>query len=361
MAEQDRFYVAIVGGFYHMDDQNDQKEIAGAYELAREIGAELAKAGMGLVVYYSDTKSLEPHVVTGFVGATPEGMNPKSIRVRFADSQREKIKFAEQETRKELFDMRVFPGNSWELPFYQSLAEAEGVDAVLLMAGKTSTLIAGQIALARSLPVLVIDTVKGSAKDIWTQLATKIPGYPSASTTSIPDLVDGLKKECEARANVQALDRENDKRYLRIVSQRSKGLWTGSAFLLLLIVLILGMQQTPPTQWYFALTLLGLVTAGATGALVRSYFWGTKDIAPYTSLILGSIAGFIVGMAYLIPQLFGAPGVLDPAITLVTATDKIQFASAIMVAIPAGVGFDTIFNRLKSQAETQSISPLEQK
>jgi hypothetical protein len=40
----------------------------------------------------------------------------------------------------------------------------------------------------------------------------------------------------------------------------------------------------------------------------------------------------------------------------VQATDKIQFASAILVALSAGVGFDTVFTRLKKQAEVQPIS-----
>jgi hypothetical protein len=39
-------FVAIIGGFYHMKDPN---EIARAQQMACEIGAELAKAGMGLL------------------------------------------------------------------------------------------------------------------------------------------------------------------------------------------------------------------------------------------------------------------------------------------------------------------------
>ncbi|HEY3474836.1 MAG TPA: hypothetical protein VGK56_09520 [Anaerolineales bacterium] len=354
MSDQKMPFVAIIGGFYHL---NDPVVIGEAQKMAREIGAALAEAGMGIVVYNSDPHSLEPHVVAGYVQATPDGTGARSIRVRYADSQRNMIKFAEQRTRKELFDLRVFPGQNWELPFYQSLAEAEGVDAVLLMAGKTSTLIAAQIALARPLPVLVIDTFEGSAKDIWTELAIKTPGYPSASTTSIPDLVDGLKKKCETRAKELALVRKNQAHYQNIISKRSKTVWTGSSFLVLLFVIFLGVQQSPAPQWYPILTFIGLVVAGATGALVRSYYWGTEDIAPYTSLLLGGFAGFVVGLAYLIPQFIGAPGLLNSSATGVTSTDKIQFLSAILVAIPAGVGFDTIFNRLMKQAEEQLISP----
>jgi hypothetical protein len=354
MSDKQVPFVAIIGGFYHM---SDPVEIDRAHKMAREIGVELAKAGMGLVVYFSDPVSLEPHVVTGYVQATPPGTGAGRIRVRFAESQRNQVFFAEQATRDELFKLDYFPGQDWENPFYRSLAAAEGVDAVLLMAGKTSTRIAGQIALARKLPVLAIDEFDGSAKDIRRELATLTQDYPSTKTCKLSEMVTWLKKQADARAQELARMRHDEEHYRRIISQTSKGLWTGSSFIVLLIVLALGMQQSPPTQWYFALTLLGLVMAGATGALVRSYYWGTKDVAPYTSVIWGGVAGLVVGAAYLIPQLFGAPGVLDPKAMQVTATDKIQFMSAIMVAIPAGVGFDTIFNRLKNQAQEQAIIP----
>ena len=102
----------------------------------------------------------------------------------------------------------------------------------------------------------------------------------------------------------------------------------------------------------------GLIAAGATGALIRSLFWGAENNAPVTSLLLGAVAGFVVGMAYLIPQWVGAPGVLAPTTTVVQATDKIQLISAVLVALSAGVGFDTVFNRLRKQAEDQPITVL---
>lgn len=68
------------------------------------------------------------------------------------------------------------------------------------------------------------------------------------------------------------------------------------------------------------------------------------------------VAGFVVGLAYLIPQWIGAPGVLEVSATVVKATDKIQFVSAVLVAIPAGVGFDTVFTRLKKEAQDRSVS-----
>jgi hypothetical protein len=62
---------------------------------------------------------------------------------------------------------------------------------VLLMAGATSTLIAGQIALTRPLPVLAIDKFDGSAGVIRTELTRVSEDYPS-STTHTPDAVGNM-------------------------------------------------------------------------------------------------------------------------------------------------------------------------
>lgn len=352
MANNSMLFVAIIGGIWKLDDPTKVK----ARETAHEIGAALATAGMGLVVYFSDDASLDPHVVSGYVTALPPGVGAKSIRVRFAESQKNQVKFAEQETRGELFDPLLFPGQDWEAPFYRSLVNAEGVDAVLLMAGATSTLIAGQIALARPLPVLAIDKFDGSAGVIRTELARGSDDYPSSTTHTITQSVTWLRNKCEERAKQRAEARQRETKYLQASSQKRKTVWAGCAFLALLVAAFFGIAQSPPPRLYPFLMFAGLVVAGAMGALVRSVIWGTEETPPLTSLVLGGVAGFVVGMAYLVPQWVGAPGILAPSATVVGATDKIQFISAVLVAISAGVGFDTIFTRLKKQAEDQPIN-----
>jgi hypothetical protein len=347
-------FVAVIGGFWMLKD--DAAAFDEAKKMASEIGAALANARMGLVVYFSNPESLEPHVVTGFVKALSSSSTEKRIRVRFAESQKNIVRFAEQQTRSELFDLNLFAGQDWEAPFYRSLVDADGVDAVLLMAGARSTLIAGQIAVARSLPILAVDTFDGAAGIIRTELAIGTRGYPSAATQSPTELVAWLKTKLVARAEEQAGVRLRESNYLKISSQRGKTVWASGAFVALLCTVFFGVAKVPASGYYPFLTFAGLVAAGATGALVRSVIWGAETTPPTTSLLLGGVAGFIVGMAYLIPQWVGAPGVLAPSTTVVGATDKIQFVSAILVAVSAGVGFDTVFTRLKKQAEDQPIS-----
>lgn len=352
-------FVAIIGGFRELAMQ-DPGRAADAKKMAKEIGAALARAGVGLVVYSSDEESLEPHLVSGYAETLPEGSGAGSIRVRFPESQRHTVRFPEQEIRGELFDRRVFAGNDWEAPFYRSLVEADSVDAVLLMAGGRSVLIAGQIALARPLPVLAVDQFDGAAGIIRTELARASHDYPSSSTHTPTELVAWLKEKCVARARERERARQQEKIYQSLTSQRGRGFWATGAFLSLLLAAFFGLAQAPDARLYPFLTFVGLITAGSTGALIRSVIWGAEQqTAPATSLLLGGVAGFVVGLAYLIPQWIGAPGVLEVSATVVKATDKIQFVSALLVAIPAGVGFDTVFTRLKKEAEDRPISTVD--
>jgi hypothetical protein len=347
-------YVAVIGGFWELRSR-DPAAFAAAKKMASELGTELAKSKMGLVVYYSDEDSLEPYVVSGYVPALPAGAE-KCIRVRFADSQRNSVRFSEQLTRSEVFDPSLFPGKDWEAPFYRSLAEADGVDAVLLMAGARSTLIAGQIAIARSLPILAIETFDGSANTIRTELAFNALNYPAATTNTPRELVAWLKAKTLANAKEQETRRLQEVQYKKYVVQSQKARWLAGAFVALLGTLYVGTARAPGPPYYPFLMLLGLIAAGATGALVRSVIWGAEETAPSMSFLLGGIAGFVVGLADLIPQWVGAQELLSPSTAAIGAGDKIQFVSAALVAISGGVGFDTIFTRLKKQTESQAVT-----
>jgi hypothetical protein len=297
------------------------------------------------------------------VKALPAGAGEDLIRVRFAESQKGQVRFAEQNARPELFRVRNFPGQEWEAPFYRSLVAADNVDAVLLMAGDRSTLIAGQIALARPLPVLAIDKFDGAAGTIRTELAIR-GEYPSSATHTPQQSVAWLKEQLAEQANMQEQARlqqeqarEWESKYLKITSKKGRALWAAGAFVALLAAVFFGVLQKPSVGIYPFLTFLGLIAAGATGALVRSVMSKAEETAPATSLVLGGIAGFVVGVAYLVPQFIGAPGPLDPKATEIMANDKVQFVSSVLVAVSAGVGFDTVFTRLKKQAEDQPIGP----
>jgi hypothetical protein len=353
MATAERAYVAIIGGFFDLDATT--KAEAKAY--GKEIGQALAEAGFGLLVYFSDESSLEPHVVEGYVAAAPKDAPEKLIRVRYPESQSGQVAFNDQKARPGLFDLKVTALNDWEAPFYRSLVEPSGADAVLLMAGKRSVLIAGQIAVARQLPTLAIDKFDGSAKTIWRELSQTTGGYPSARTATPKELVAWLKEASDVRARERERARQLERDYLSATSSTPVVWATAVVACLLLVILGLAVRRTPPADYYAVLLFCGLIVAGATGALARTLIWG-RSTALKSSFVLGALAGLAVGLAYLIPQLIGAHGIFTPDPTQgITATDKIQFVSALLTSLSAGIGFDTVFDRLRSQAADLPIKP----
>ena len=121
-----------------------------------------------------------------------------------------------------------------------SLVDADGVDAVLLMAGARSTFIAGQIALARPLPVLAIDHFDGAAGVIRSELATTVKDYPSSATHNVQELIAWLKDKCATRAKQREQILERERHYSSLISQKHKGFWATTAFIALLVIAFLG-------------------------------------------------------------------------------------------------------------------------
>jgi hypothetical protein len=351
-------YIAVIGGFRKLDPTN----AAEAKSQAKTLGAELAKANFGLVVYFSNDESLEPHVVDGYAAALPDPPPAKAIRKRFAASQRSQVQFPQEKNPKlpDLFDPQLYPSNEWEDPFYQSLAEEKGVDGVLLVAGGDSTLNAGWIAVGRHLPVLAIDGFDGSAGKIRNYLAKASRDYPSSATHSTKNQVDWLRRECDKSAALRQEALENEGRYSTeaLEKQRrdaavslkfSQKVLTGFAIVALLAVVTLALEFAS-SDAYPLLMFLGLMSAGAMGALGRAVFWESEAREPWRSLVLGVIAGFVVGLAYLVPQLVGSPQFLFPKKPEEITPARVEFLTVLLAAVSAGVGFDTVFNRLRDRA-----------
>lgn len=79
--------IAIIGGAdserndpQHPSPYDPAVPINAAKEMARAVGAELAKRGHSIIVYHSGAAFIESEVVKGFVGAVPK--NERSIIVR---------------------------------------------------------------------------------------------------------------------------------------------------------------------------------------------------------------------------------------------------------------------------------------
>jgi hypothetical protein len=349
MANDKPPFVAIIGGIWELDD----KKRAQAKAFAAEIGAQLAKAEMGLVVYYSNEESLEPHVVSGYVPALPQEKGTHMIHIRYAQhSQTGKVTFPAQAKHGHVFNHDPFPGDDWEAPFYRSLAQADGVDAVLLLAGARSTLIAGEISVARPLPILAIEKFGGSAAIIQRELATLDKKYPNCDTQNAAQLVRWLKEKCADRAKKQAELRKFEKEYAKQVSQHEKTIWALGTFILLMLILYYGVGKSPDPGNYIFLMLVSMTVAGSTGALIRSLISGADGTPPFRSLSLGAFAGFIVGAAYILPLLMKGPiEVVIEKTPEIPLSSKVQLICAILVGVSGGMGFDTVFTKIRRQGE----------
>ncbi len=361
MANEPRPRVAVIGGFYELDTKGDLGQQARTYAIS--LGRALAENGFALVVYFSNDNSLEPHVVQGFVSALHSGESSPCIYVRYSDKQRGEVRFKEQDTHPNLFHEKPFPGSNWEAPFYRSLAERDSLDAVLLMAGGKSTLNAGQVAIGRGLPLLAIDMFRGAAQDLYTELALRITGYPSSRSSTPSQMVGWLRdqhlKEIEVLRQQQ--DREHQftnmtSQLARMTSQKRGATWFGIVMVALLVTLGLGLVGVHNPRWFVATMGAVLVSAGAAGALVRSLTTATITQDLKITCLLGVVAGLVVGLAYLIPQLIGAPHLLKPTAAEVLETDRIQLLSVALVAFTAGIGFDTVFRRIQQEADKVAVT-----
>lgn len=343
-------YVAVVGGFYNLDDA----KISDAIRIAESLGAALANADFNLVVYYSDKNSLEPHVVRGYVPQAQD--RTQCIRIRTPQKlRRDKATFDEEATHGEMFDPDLFPSDDWEAPFYQSLADVDGVDAIVLLSGGESTLIAGHIALARKLPVLAVEELGGSAYEIWQQLKLADPSIKSWNTCGSEQLVTQLRAKCDHARKVRG-DRERKIRRIEswASARRYAGL-CGATLLAFVMVLVYVIIEDPDPKSFFVATIIGLLAAGATGALARGVIWANTRSDAGITLLLGTLAGLVVGLGYIIPQLVGAPGAFHPDAKDVVGADIFQFLTALLVSISGGFGLDTVFDRLRKQAESLPI------
>lgn len=125
---------------------------------------------------------------------------------------------------------------------------------------------------------------------------------------------------------------------------------------MLLILLVAGVTLVMQAGVFLALMVAAVVAAGAAGAAGRAAFWPEHDSDPASSTVLGGIAGFVVGIAYLVPQWIGGADLLalDSA---VQAASRIQLFAVVLVALSAGMGFDAVFRRLRERADQVSVRP----
>lgn len=354
--------IAIVGSVRKDIVDSDELQAA-ARDASRALGRELAKAGFRIVVYSSSPEFIEADVVHGFAEVATDRHH--AILVRYPHRFESDVHFQEEAGQPDLFDRKADPDEYWETSFYQSLANLDGV---MLVGGGYSTRVTGLIALSLGLPLLAVAAFKGAAEDIWGQLCHNLIYKGSEDTQAMVEWNDqsaaicvaGLKRRCTERMNKKDMENEEkvtllqkakqlDEMLTKTKDKRAKSIVALITTALFILVLLSGLVLNVSANTYTAIFLLGLVLAGSCGATVRVLWQDAPQTPILATIVLGTIAGILVGLAYVIPQWIGAPSFLDTQ-SSIDAKSKIQFTSSLIVAISAGVGFDIVFERFKKAA-----------
>ena len=287
---------------------------------AEELGRQIAAKGWRLLVYSPDARFIEADVVRGFVKCRKA--LPRSILVVHPFGWSKMDAFPVFEGNQQLFDLRQDANHDWEISFYRSLAE---IDGLILIGGGQSTLITGIISITYQIPSIALAKYGGKAQQIWRTLKSE---HRLATDDQLNAMAQG-GSEAIVRSWIDGLDAQirNREKVRRV--QKSHVPYALTLFLLLswIFILALGIYyepsqtspigsevdhattvqqagtQTKQTSFVFLCFLfLGPVLAGASGATIRLLVERSNETAVQDS-ILGAAAGGISGLLYVVAQL----------------------------------------------------------
>jgi hypothetical protein len=347
--------IAIVG---------NAKTHADAPAAAEALGRELAKAGFRILVYSSGAEYVEERVVTGYLASNVAGRRSIMVRYPFNGAKPE---FAEQSSHAAAFDWRPEHGQDWEMSFYQSLNE---VDGVLLIGGGNSTLIAGLIAMGRGIAMLAAAGFGGKAAEVWERLS---PGRDLVTADEIalmarPSWTQDGAAEYAGILKAQIARKEERERQ-RLLEQRrqetSVSLNAGLALVLFLLAMGLvavawGVPTLSPAIG-LALLFVSPLLAGISGSTVRMVFDRRQGADPLssqsaiTTAALGLIAGGVAGLLFIIAQVTTATAPPGQIVALDQVRKLVPFT--VLIGFVAGLTLDAVFRKLISTdvVDTTSI------
>jgi hypothetical protein len=347
--------IAIVG---------NAKTHADAPAAAEALGRELAKAGFRILVYSSLADYVEARVVTGYLASNAAGR--RSIVVRYPlDGARPE--FAEQSSHAAAFDWRPEDGHDWEISFYQSLNE---VDGVLLIGGGNSTMIAGLVAMGRGIAMLAAAGFHGKASEVWGRLSPgrdlvtadekTLMARPSWTEDDAAELAGILKAQ---------IARKEERERQRLLEQRrretSVSLNAGLALVLFLlsmgsVAVAWGVSTLSPAIG-LALLFVSPLLAGVSGSTVRLVFDRRQGADPLssqtaiTTAALGLIAGGVAGLLFIIAQVTTATAPAGQVVAADQVRKLVPFT--VLIGFVAGLTLDAVFRKLISTdvVDTTSI------
>ncbi|MGE0471499.1 MAG: hypothetical protein AB7L09_16865 [Nitrospira sp.] len=339
-----------------------------APEAAEVLGRELARAGFHILVYTSGANFLESHIVKGYVASRLA--NRRSVQVRYPLNG-QKPEFLEQQTNAEVFDWRPDHSRHWEMSFYQSLNEADGI---LLMGGGTSTKIAGVVAMGHGIAMLPLAGFGGAAAEVWESLrpGRDLPSADEISLMARPGWSDDYAVE-SIKAIKDQLARKAELVRQRWIEERRREVSIGwhafSAVLVFVLAVAAGAVafawENIPVVPLIALLFFSPLLAGVAGSTIRLVFdasQGSSLVTTQTTLTtvaLGLIAGGAAGLLFITAQITTAPSTGNGNIVSPEQARKLVLFG-ILIGLVAGLTLDAVFRKLIS-TDVVNVSAIEVK
>ena len=339
----------------------------GAPNAAEGFGRELAKAGFRILVYSSGADYLEGRIVRGYIASGVAGSG--AIQVRYPLKGGDKPAFPEQVTHPELFDWRPDHSTDWELSFYQSLNE---VDGIVLMGGGESTMIAGVVAMGHGIAIVAAAGFEGAAAKVWDALrpGRDLPSADEVSLMARPGWNDDRAAACVGALKAQIVRKIEQEKQRRLDERRketSVTLHACFAVVLFLLAVVCvpvawGTQlDEVPAIW---LLFMSPLLAGVAGSTIRLVFDLRQGSAPLTSqsavttAALGLIAGGVAGLLFITAQVTTTPSTGGHIVATEQARRLVPFG--VLIGFIAGLTLDAVFRKLLA-TDVVEVSAVETK
>lgn len=351
--------IAIVGNIITSSD---------APEAAEALGRELAKAGLRILVYSSGANFLEGHIVKGYVASRLA--NRRSVQVRYP-LHGPKPEFLEQQSNDEVFDWRPDYSQDWEMSFYQSLNEVNGI---LLMGGGESTKIAGMVAMGHGVAMLPLAGFGGATARVWETLrpGRDLPTGDEISLMARPGWSDEYAADCVKMIKNQLVRKAELARQGRIEERRKEVSISWHAFSAVIVFILAVAAAAIAFAWegipiypLIALLFFSPLLAGVAGSTIRLVFDASQGSIPVTTqttlttVALGLIAGGAAGLLFITAQITTAPATGNGNIVSPEQARKLVLFG-VLIGLIAGLTLDAVFRKLIS-TDVVNVSAIEAK
>lgn len=349
--------IAIVGSYTagRTYDPPLLQDAATVKRAAEELGRELAKLDYGIMVYSSDPDYIEADVVRGYILSGQA--KPGSIQVRYPQviAGKNPPSFPEQKTHGNVFDPVPDTHPSWQVSFFKSLKDANGI---ILMGGANSALITGLIAQMYRIPLVSIATFGGSAQTVWaisvgslaTDFERKLMNLPGWTDDSALKLVNALSSQRQ-----KLLSEEIERQQIAQLKEkklRNQAIIAAVLLIAAVTLTVLGTFSPPGNPRVFGMIFLATpLFAGATGGIARNIFDSFRGVSyqitrsTFMVLFLGMMAGVIAALLFVVAQWASNPEIKNLEKAIPSGLNLLIPFELIIGAI-AGLTLESVFANL---------------